>query len=109
LTCSQTYCDCRAWYELHEGLAAYERERVAAGARIRLLALFELWVRREAGRWTAPETAIRRRHCELDMVPKEGEDACEKFLRLLRGAEVSGEGISPAKLRVDKDVMRTGV
>jgi hypothetical protein len=82
---------------------------VAAGARIRLLALFELWVRREAGRWTAPETAIRRRHCELDMVPKEGEDACEKFLRLLRGAEVSGEGISPAKLRVDKDVMRTGV
>lgn len=66
LTCSkQTYCDCRAWYELHEGLAAYERERAAAGARIRLLALFELWVRREAGRETA---AIRRRHCELDMV-----------------------------------------
>jgi hypothetical protein len=50
---------------------------VAAGARIRLLALFELWVRREAGRWTA---AMRRRHCELDMFPKEGEDAWEKFL-----------------------------
>ena len=66
----QTYCDCRAWYELHEGLAAYERERAAAGAHIRLLALFELWVRREAGRWTAPETAMRRRHCELDMVPR---------------------------------------
>ena len=38
----QTYCDCRAEYELHEGLAAYERERAAAGALNRLLALFEL-------------------------------------------------------------------
>jgi hypothetical protein len=43
------------------------------------------------------------------MFPKEGEDAYEKFLKLLRGAEVSGEDNSPAKLRVDLDGMRTGV
>jgi hypothetical protein len=36
-----------------------------------LLARFELWARIEVGRWAAPETAMRRRHCELDMFARE--------------------------------------